>query len=117
MEVSELVSLKQYKGIKKWCDVFVCVVRCTRLVPHNTASTVLTVTNVQLMHLLTILSCAQSTTIVIIIITPLSLYRQVDRSRDRRPAKRDSLHGAGGGSGKMLGVGLVTPLNLRSVSL
>jgi len=76
MEMSEVVSPKHNHGIKGWMSNvfdFVCVVRFTSLVPHNTPSTVLTVTKVQLMHLLIITACAQSTTISIIIITPLSL--------------------------------------------
>lgn len=51
-----------------------------------------------------------------IIINPISLL-QVDHIRTRLLAKRDSQYGAGGGLGRMLGVGLVIQLNLRFVSL
>jgi hypothetical protein len=49
-----------------------------------------------------------------IIINPISLL-QVDHTRIQLLAKRDFQYGAGGGLGRMLGVGLVILLNLRSV--
>jgi hypothetical protein len=58
------------------------------------------------MHLLFITSCAQLKTIPSIITNPFSLLR-AHHTRIQRLAKKDSLHGAGGGLGRMLGVGLV----------
>jgi hypothetical protein len=69
------------------------------------------------MHLFIILSCVQSKMILNIIITPICLMYLVDHTRIRLLAKRDFQYGAGGGLGRMLGVGRVILLNLRFVSL
>jgi hypothetical protein len=96
MKATEVVYCKHEKVIKGWRkNDFVCVI-----LPHDTPSTVLTVTTVELMHLLFITSCAQCKTIRSIIISPFSLS-QVDHTLIQRLAKRDSLHGAGGGLGRM----------------